>query len=110
MAKPVLVPVMVVLAFFASLMQEQVEILAVEATEAGEEFVGKVKDLDWTAVVEKLKQIDGGRFRKVKIRMKEGDAEQEIEVDLDTKLKPGPAKKILESIRDYVNHQGKRGN
>lgn len=109
LAKPVLVPVMVVLAFFASLMQEPVVILAVEATEVGEEFAGKIRDLDWTAVLEKIKDIDGGRFRKVKIRVKDGDTEEEVEVDLDTKLKPGPVKSILDSIKDYVNHQGRRG-
>ncbi|HHX27491.1 MAG TPA: hypothetical protein GX716_00625 [Firmicutes bacterium] len=102
-------PILAVLALIASAIREPVEILAVEITEVGEEFAGKIRDLDWTAVLEKIKDIDGGRFRKVKIRVKDGDTVEEVEVDLDTKLKPGPVKSILDSIKDYVNHQGRRG-
>lgn len=104
--KPVLVPVLAVMVFLSSLTLEQpAKILAVEMTEAGQEFAGKIRDLDWTAVLREIKDIDGGRFRRVKLKVKDGDTEEEVEVDLDTKLKPGPAKSILDSIKNYVNHQ-----
>ncbi len=98
--KIVLVPVMAVVIFLSSLAvnPNQVVLLAEKVTEEGAELVGKLGDLDWTAVLREIKDIDGGRFRKVRIRIKDGDAEQEVEVDMDTRLKPGPVKSILEYL------------
>ncbi len=106
--KPVAVPIMVVLAFFATLIQPTAVILSAQETEEGTEFEGTVQDLDWTAVLREIKAIDGGRFRRVKLHIKDGETEETVEVDLDARTKPGPTKSILDSIRRYVNHEGKR--
>lgn len=109
--KPIVVPVMVALAFFASLVQPvEAVILSVEETEEGTKFEGTVQDLDWTAVLREIKTIDGGRFRKVKLHIKGGDREETVEVDLDARSEVNnkKTKSILDSIRNYVNHQHKK--
>lgn len=99
--KGVLVPVMAALVFMATLLPigDKVVLLTEKVTDDGTELTGTLGDLDWTAVLREIKEIDGGCFRRVKIRVKDGDSEQEVEVDMDTRLKPGPVKSIL----DYLN-------
>jgi hypothetical protein len=102
--KPIMLPVMIVLALFSTITgRQQVVLLAEKVTEEGQELAGKLGDLDWTAVLREIKAIDGGKFKRVKIRIKDGDAEEEVEVDMDTRLKPGPVKSIL----DYINKKGR---
>lgn len=101
--KPALVPVLLVCSFIASVFTSPVTTLSVTETEEGTEFEGTANNVSWQAVLREIKMIDGGRLKSVRVRIKDGEREQEVYVSLDTRLRPGPLRSILGSIKDYVN-------